>query len=116
MKPPSGVIGEDGVEIQRVAVALADAAQPVAPAFATPANLHVYEFDWAPDSKSLAYIAADPPGENNWWVAKLYTPDAGCRSPKPFSIPPRFPARSTACRSPCPAGRPTEKPSPSSAA
>jgi dipeptidyl aminopeptidase/acylaminoacyl peptidase len=73
MKPPSGVIGEDGVEIQRVAVALADAAQPVAPAFATPANLHVYEFDWAPDSKSFAYIAADPPGENNWWVATLYS-------------------------------------------
>ena len=40
---------------------------------ATPANLHVYEFDWRPDSKGLAYIAADPPGENTWWVAKLYT-------------------------------------------
>ncbi len=26
-----------------------------------------------PDSKGLAYVAADPPGENNWWVAKLYT-------------------------------------------
>ena len=33
----------------------------------------MYEFDWAPDSKGFAYIAADPPGENNWWVAKLYT-------------------------------------------
>jgi dipeptidyl aminopeptidase/acylaminoacyl peptidase len=75
MKPPSGVIGEEGVEIQRVAFAAADASQPTAPAFATPANLHVYEFDWSPDSKSLAYIAADPPGENNWWVAKLYTED-----------------------------------------
>jgi len=73
MKPPSGVIGEEGVEIQRVAVAEADAAQPAAPAMATPANLHVYEFDWSPDAKSLAYVAADPPGENNWWVAKLYT-------------------------------------------
>ena len=77
MKPPSGVIGEDGVEIQRVAVVRADAPQPAAPAFVTPANLHVYEFDWAPDSKSLAYIAADPPGENNWWVAKLYTQHLG---------------------------------------
>jgi dipeptidyl aminopeptidase/acylaminoacyl peptidase len=73
MKPPSGVIGEDGVEIERVAVARVDAAAPVAPAMATPANLHVYEFDWRPDSKGLAYVAADPPGENNWWVAKLYT-------------------------------------------
>ena len=70
---PSGVIGEEGTEIQRVAITAVDAATPAAPAFATPANLHVYEFDWSPDSKSLAYIAADPPGENNWWVAKLYT-------------------------------------------
>jgi dipeptidyl aminopeptidase/acylaminoacyl peptidase len=77
MKPWSGVIGEDGVEIQRVAVAQVDAAKPAAPAFATPQNLHVYEFDWRPDSKGLAYVAADPPGENNWWVAKLYTQELG---------------------------------------
>jgi dipeptidyl aminopeptidase/acylaminoacyl peptidase len=90
MKPPSGVIGEDGVEIQRVAVARVDAAKPVAPAFATPANLHVYEFDWRPDSKGLAYVAADPPGENNWWVAKLYTQelgDAGADSAKAILAP-----------------------------
>jgi dipeptidyl aminopeptidase/acylaminoacyl peptidase len=73
MKPPSGVIGEDGVEIQRVAIAQTGVSEAAVPTFATPANLHVYEFDWAPDSKSLAYVAADPPGENNWWVAKLYT-------------------------------------------
>jgi dipeptidyl aminopeptidase/acylaminoacyl peptidase len=81
MKAPSGVIGEDGVEIQRVAVVVADAAGPAgpdakspsAPAMVSPANLHAYEFDWAPDSKGLAYIA----GENNWWVAKLYTQTLG---------------------------------------
>ena len=72
MKPWSGVIGEDGVEIQRVAVARLDTAAPNAMQV-TPANLHVYEFGWSHDSKSLAYVAADPPGENNWWVAKLYT-------------------------------------------
>ncbi len=72
-KPPSGVIGEDGVEIQRVAVAELEWAKPEAPVMATPDNLHVYEFDWRPDSKGLAYVAADPPGENNWWIAKLYT-------------------------------------------
>jgi dipeptidyl aminopeptidase/acylaminoacyl peptidase len=73
MKPWSGVIGEDGVEIQRVAVARVDAVKPTAPEMVSPANLHVYEFNWRPDSKGLAYVAADPPGENNWWVAKLYT-------------------------------------------
>ena len=72
-KPPAGVIGEEGLEIERVAVARVDALQPVAPEWATPPNLHVYEFDWRPDSKGLVYVAADPPGENNWWVAKLYT-------------------------------------------
>ena len=77
MKPPSGVIGEDGVEIQRVALAKTDVGEAAAPTFATPANLHAYEYDWAPDSKSLAYVAADPPGENNWWVAKLYTQALG---------------------------------------
>jgi dipeptidyl aminopeptidase/acylaminoacyl peptidase len=73
MKAPSGVIGEDGIEIERVAVAQVDAHGPAAPLLATPANLHVYEFDWRPDGKALAYVAADPPGENNWWVAKLYS-------------------------------------------
>lgn len=72
MKPWSGVIGEDGVEVQRVAV-LDLATQAVAQV--TPASLHVYEFDWSPDGKRLAYIAANPPGENNWWVAELYTQD-----------------------------------------
>jgi dipeptidyl aminopeptidase/acylaminoacyl peptidase len=73
MKPPSGVIGEDGVEIQRIGVASVDAAKPLALVQPTPGNLHVYEFDWSPDSKGLVYVAAEPPGENNWWVAKLYT-------------------------------------------
>ena len=77
MKPFAGVIGEDGLEIQRVASVPVNAQAPVAPDFLTPAGLHVYEFDWAPDSKGLAYIAAQPPGENNWWVAKLYTQTIG---------------------------------------
>jgi len=77
MKPPAGVIGEDGVEIQRVGTVPVSGTAPAVPTMVTPANLHVYEFDWAPDSKSLAYIAADPPGENNWWVAKLYTQALG---------------------------------------
>jgi dipeptidyl aminopeptidase/acylaminoacyl peptidase len=94
MKPPAGVIGEDGVEIQRVAMVsippewddeelaahgskkpLDSQARNLIPLaeFLTPPKLHVYEFAWSPDSKSIAYVAADPPGENNWWVAKLYT-------------------------------------------
>ncbi len=73
MKPPAGVIGEDGVEVQRVAYADVAANEPANAIVSSPANLHTYEFDWAPDSKGFAYVAAAPPGENNWWVAKLYT-------------------------------------------
>ena len=73
-KPPSGVIGVEGLEVQRVAnvdVATGQLTQ------ITPPHLHVFEFDWSPDSSRLAYIAAPPPGENNWWIAKLYTEQPG---------------------------------------
>jgi dipeptidyl aminopeptidase/acylaminoacyl peptidase len=82
MKPWAGVIGHDNVEVQRVAYAEATAAAPAAPVMATPGNLHAYEFDWAPDSKGFAYVAADPPGENNWWVAKLYTQKLNSQVPE----------------------------------
>ncbi len=70
MKPYAGVIGEDGVEIQRVYAVDATTGQGQ---FLTPPNLHVYEFNWSPVAPEIAFIAANPPGENNWWVAKLYT-------------------------------------------
>jgi dipeptidyl aminopeptidase/acylaminoacyl peptidase len=80
MKPPAGVIGVEGLEIQRIATV-----ETASGEFreVTPATLHVYEYDWAPDSRQLAYTAAPPPGENNWWVAQLYTQpltDGGPRS------------------------------------
>jgi dipeptidyl aminopeptidase/acylaminoacyl peptidase len=73
MKAPSGVIGVEGLEIQRVAAVDARGGEAE---LLTPEKLHVYEFDWAPDSRKLAYVAAPPPGENNWWVAQLYTAPA----------------------------------------
>ena len=73
MKPWAGVIGEDGVEVQRVYAVDSTSGNGQ---MLTPANLHVYEFAWAPkpftDVYDIAYVAANPPGENNWWVAKLY--------------------------------------------
>jgi dipeptidyl aminopeptidase/acylaminoacyl peptidase len=85
MKPWAGVIGEDGVEVQRIAMVDASAhkAQPV---MSTPAGLHAYEFDWRPDSQGLTYIGANPPGENNWWLAKLYTQELGAE-PKAIYSP-----------------------------
>jgi dipeptidyl aminopeptidase/acylaminoacyl peptidase len=87
MKPPAGVIGEDGIEIQRIAIADATVTAPAAPTEATPANLHAFEFGWSPDSKALVYIAAEPPGENNWWTAKLYTQALGSSSPTAILAP-----------------------------
>lgn len=69
-KPLSGVIGEGHEEAQRIAIV--DSRQGTLD-LVTPASLHVYEFDWSPDSGALAYIAAHPPGEQNWWSAQLYT-------------------------------------------
>jgi dipeptidyl aminopeptidase/acylaminoacyl peptidase len=39
----------------------------------TPADTYVYEYDWAPTSDRLAYTAAQGSGDNNWWIARLYT-------------------------------------------
>src|SRR5207247_406898 len=39
----------------------------------SPADLYVYEYDWSPDGRRLAAIAAHGSGDNNWYVADLYT-------------------------------------------
>ena len=70
MKPWNGVIGEDGVEIQRGYAVQIDDGKGM---WLTPQNLHVYEFSWSPATSEIAFVAANPPGENNWWIAKLYT-------------------------------------------
>src|SRR5271163_2850488 len=63
MKPWSGVIGEDGVEIQGVYGV--DVTSGLGDWISSDRKLHVYEFAWSPDSQKITYVAADPPGENN---------------------------------------------------
>jgi dipeptidyl aminopeptidase/acylaminoacyl peptidase len=68
-KLPAGEIGVSGIEVQRVAdIDLASGKLREL----TPADMYAYEFDWSPDGSSIAYTAAKPPGDNNWWIAKLY--------------------------------------------
>jgi dipeptidyl aminopeptidase/acylaminoacyl peptidase len=88
MKPPAGVIGVEGLEIQRVATIEAASAEFRQ---VTPATLHVYEYDWAPDSGQLVYVAAPPPGENNWWVAQLYTQRLAGGQPRALLDPEHVP-------------------------
>ena len=41
----------------------------------SPENLHIYDFDWSPDDKTFIATAAPGPGDNNWWIAQIYTID-----------------------------------------
>ena len=41
----------------------------------SPPDLHVYDFDWSPDDKTFVATAAPGPGDNNWWIAQIYTVD-----------------------------------------
>src|SRR5438876_2203052 len=39
----------------------------------SPENLHMYDYDWSPDDKTFVATAAPGPGDNNWWIAQIYT-------------------------------------------
>jgi len=70
--PESGVIASKIVEQRLTIVNVATgAARSI-----SPADMYVYEFDWSPDSKNLAYLAAPGDGDNNWFIAELYAIDA----------------------------------------
>jgi dipeptidyl aminopeptidase/acylaminoacyl peptidase len=72
-KPASGEIGVDGMEVQRVATV--DAAGGTV-RLLTPESTYAYEFAWSPDSQRIVFTGAPPPGDNNWWLAKLYVQNA----------------------------------------
>ncbi|GAC1407756.1 MAG: S9 family peptidase [Candidatus Velthaea sp.] len=39
----------------------------------SPADMYVYEYDWSPDGSAFALSAAHGSGDDNWWIADLYT-------------------------------------------
>jgi len=41
----------------------------------SPADLHIYDYDWSPNDKTFVATAAPGPGDNNWWIAQIYTID-----------------------------------------
>ncbi len=70
--PDSGVVASQ-IHLQRLA--LVNPATGV-PRVISPDGMHVYEYDWSPDGKELAYLAAPGPGDDNWYIAELYAVDA----------------------------------------
>jgi Tol biopolymer transport system component len=52
------------------------------------ADMYVYEFDWSPDSQRLVITAAHGNGDNNWYIAGLYTVAAASGSLKPVAEKP----------------------------
>ncbi|MGZ3305568.1 MAG: S9 family peptidase [Asticcacaulis sp.] len=65
-------VGEIGIasviDEQRIATVSNPGDQP---AFVSPADTWVYEFDWMKDGKGFVATAAKGDGDNNWWTAKL---------------------------------------------
>ena len=43
----------------------------------SPENLHIYDYDWSPNDRMFVATAAPGPGDNNWWIAQIYTIDVG---------------------------------------
>jgi dipeptidyl aminopeptidase/acylaminoacyl peptidase len=83
-KPDSGVVSER-VEEQRIAVAdvkTGDVKQ------VSPADLYVYDYDWAPDGSAFAAEAAKGSGTNHYWTAELYLVDPATGEAKSIWKPP----------------------------
>jgi dipeptidyl aminopeptidase/acylaminoacyl peptidase len=67
-----GVV-EEKIEEQRLAIVHLDSGRTRT---FSPADLYIYEFDWSPDGKRVAAVAAHGSGDNNWYIARLYTLEA----------------------------------------
>jgi dipeptidyl aminopeptidase/acylaminoacyl peptidase len=65
--PEVGVVGTTGA-VQRLHLIDAESGKdrPV-----SPAELHVYEYAWSPDGGSVVAVAAPPPADDNWYVARM---------------------------------------------
>jgi len=84
MTPETGVI-ESKIYEQRLA--LADVASGKVRAL-SPEDMYIYEYDWSPDGRSFAVIAAHGEGDSNWYVAQLYALAVTSGEMKPLHKPP----------------------------
>ena len=70
--PDEGVVSEEFLEQRLTLVDPATGSMRQI----SPADMYVYEFDWAPESKRLIITAAHGNGDDNWYVAELFKIDA----------------------------------------
>jgi dipeptidyl aminopeptidase/acylaminoacyl peptidase len=54
---------------------------------ASPADLHIYDYDWSPDDQRFVTTAAPGPGDNNWWIARIYLVDIAKQAATPIYQP-----------------------------
>jgi dipeptidyl aminopeptidase/acylaminoacyl peptidase len=82
--PDSGVLGSQIYE-QRLAVVSVDTGVTRQ---VSPKDMYVYEYDWSPDGGAFAATAAPGAGDDNWWIAQLYTMPADGGAMKSLYRPP----------------------------
>jgi Tol biopolymer transport system component len=83
MVPETGIIDQKVYE-QRLAVV--DVASGKVRQLSPP-DMYVYQYDWSPDGKTFAAIAAHGAGDSNWYVAQLYRLSAENGALKPVYKP-----------------------------
>jgi len=82
--PDSGVV-ESKIYEQRITIV--DPATAAARQI-SPADCYIYEYDWSPDGRSFAATASRGAGDDNWWIARLYTIAADTGQMHPVYAPP----------------------------
>jgi len=82
--PDSGVLGS---QIYEQRLALVDVATGAVKQI-SPKDVYIYEYDWSPDSRTFAATAAPGAGDDNWWIAQLYTMPAEGGAMKSIYKPP----------------------------
>jgi dipeptidyl aminopeptidase/acylaminoacyl peptidase len=71
--PDSGVV-ESKIYEQRITIVDPVAGGGIgASRQVSPADFYIYEYDWSPDGRSFAATASRGAGDDNWWIAQLYT-------------------------------------------
>jgi dipeptidyl aminopeptidase/acylaminoacyl peptidase len=53
----------------------------------TPPDTYIYEYDWAPDGKSIVLTAAKGNGDNNWYIAELFAVNVASAEMQPLYKP-----------------------------